>query len=125
MAKIRVEIEVPTGKYCDNEETVCPMCTEALWGGYYCALFGDNLEEEIIENHYYSKRCEKCKAAEIKDTTKNCKECDHRYGNTCNLFDRELTSYGNVIDDNWGYIRCDECKQAEVDNHEDKSKNKD
>lgn len=48
------------------------------------------------------------------EVPKNCRYCVHRYGNTCKLFDRELTSYGNVGDDDWGYIRCDECKQAEV-----------
>ncbi len=46
---------------------------------------------------------------------KNCRDCAHRYGNKCNLFDRELTSYGNIRDDDWGYIRCNECKQAEVE----------
>lgn len=63
MAKIKVEIEVLDSKYCDNEETVCPMCIEALWGGYYCALFGDELETDK-ENHYYCMRCDKCKQAE-------------------------------------------------------------
>ena len=48
------------------------------------------------------------------DAPTNCRFCDHRYGNTCKLFEQELTSYGNVGDDDWGYIRCDECKQAEV-----------
>ena len=49
------------------------------------------------------------------DAPTNCRNCVHRYGNTCKLFDRELTSYGNVGDVDWGYIRCDECKQAEVE----------
>lgn len=44
----------------------------------------------------------------------DCKECDHRYGNKCWLFDRELTMYDNGGDD-WGFIRGDECKQAEVE----------
>lgn len=113
MPKIKAEIEVLDGEYCESADNVCPMCLEGNWERCYCALFGDDLETDA-NNGYYCKRCDKCKAAEIKDMTKNCKECDHRYGNTCNLFDRELTSYGNVIDDNWGYIRCDECKQAEV-----------
>lgn len=53
---------------------------------------------------------------EIKiEVPKNCRDCMYRYGNKCNLFDRELTSYGNVRDDDWGYIRCDKCKQAEVE----------
>lgn len=49
------------------------------------------------------------------EVPKNCRDCVHRYGNKCHLFDRELTSYGNIRDDDWGYIRCDECKQAEVE----------
>lgn len=36
------------------------------------------------------------------EVPKNCRYCVHRYGNTCKLFDRELTSYGNVGDDDWG-----------------------
>ena len=52
---------------------------------------------------------------EVEIEVPSCRYCLHRYGNTCNLFGQELTSYSNVIDDNWGYIRCDECKQAEVD----------
>lgn len=50
---------------------------------------------------------------EIEIEVPSCRYCVHRYGNTCKLFDRELTSYGNVGDD-WGFYRCDECKQAEV-----------
>ena len=52
---------------------------------------------------------------EIKVEVPSCRYCLHRYGNTCNLFGQELTSYGNVGDVDWGYIRCDKCKQAEVD----------
>ena len=51
----------------------------------------------------------------IKVEVPSCRYCLHRYGNTCNLFGQELTSYGNVGDVDWGYIRCDKCKQAEVD----------
>ena len=47
------------------------------------------------------------------EVPRDCRDCEHRYGNKCNLFDRELTSYGNIRDDDWGYIRCDECKQAD------------
>ena len=43
----------------------------------------------------------------------DCKECDNRYNNKCWLFDRELTIYDNDGDE-WGFIRCEECKQAEV-----------
>ena len=52
---------------------------------------------------------------EIEVEVPSCRYCVHRYGNTCNLFGQELTSYGNVGDVDWGYIRCDKCKQAEVD----------
>ena len=51
---------------------------------------------------------------EIEVEVPSCRYCVHRYGNTCKLFDRELTSYDNGGDD-WGYIRCMECKQAEVE----------
>lgn len=44
----------------------------------------------------------------------DCRKCDHRYDNECWLFYRELTMYENGGDD-WGFIRCDECKQAEVE----------
>lgn len=47
------------------------------------------------------------------DAPTDCRFCDHRYGNKCALFDRELTMYDNGGDD-WGFKRCDECKQAEV-----------
>lgn len=33
---------------------------------------------------------------EVEVEVPSCRYCVHRYGNTCNLFDRELTSYGNV-----------------------------
>lgn len=52
---------------------------------------------------------------EVEIEVPSCRYCLHRYGNTCNLFGQELTSYGNVGDDDWGYIRCDKCKQADVD----------
>ena len=47
------------------------------------------------------------------EVPKKCRYCVHRYGNTCNLFDEELTMYDNG-DDDWGFKRCDECKQAEI-----------
>lgn len=53
---------------------------------------------------------------EVEIEVPSCRYCLHRYGNMCNLFGQELTSYGNVGDDDWGYIRCDKCKQAEVKN---------
>lgn len=49
------------------------------------------------------------------EVPKNCRDCVHRYGNKCNLFDRELTSYGYVSEEHWGFIRCKECKDAEVE----------
>lgn len=63
---------------------------------------------------------EECGVAYTEEWIKNdaptdCRNCNHRYGNTCNLFAQELTMYDNGGND-WGYIRCDECKQAEVNN---------
>ena len=68
MAKIKVEIEVPSGDYCENENTTCPMCFERGFVGCYCALFNVELESDN-KNHYYCKRCEQCKQAEVKDET--------------------------------------------------------
>ena len=64
MPKIRVEIKVPDSKYCDNEDTTCPMCLEGNWGKYYCCLFGSDLEIDE-ENQWYCIRCEQCKQAEV------------------------------------------------------------
>ena len=50
----------------------------------------------------------------------SCRYCVHRYGNTCKLFDRELTSHGNVGDVDWGYIRCDAFLIAREQDAEDK-----
>ena len=63
MAKIKVEIEVPSGEYCENENTTCPMCFEQGFIGCCCALFKVELESDN-KNHYYCKRCDKCKQAE-------------------------------------------------------------
>ena len=57
MPKIKVEIEVPSGKYCGNEDTTCPMCLEGNWGMCYCAIFGNDLE--IDYNNYSCIRCDK------------------------------------------------------------------
>lgn len=70
MAKIKVEIEVPDGEYCDNEDTSCPMCLEGNWGKHYCMLFGNDVEIDI-DNDYYYKRCEQCKQAEEAQNAKN------------------------------------------------------
>ena len=66
MRKIRVEIEVPYGKYCDNEDTICPMCLEGNWGKCYCVLFGSDLEIDE-ENQWYCIRCNECKQAEVEE----------------------------------------------------------
>ena len=68
MPKIKVEIEVPSGGYCENEDIVCRMC---LWGNRgicYCCLFNVDLEIDE-ENSNYCIRCDKCKQAELKDET--------------------------------------------------------
>lgn len=65
MAKIRVEIEVPTNKYCDCEDTVCPACLEGNWGKWYCAIFDDDLKIDLDSGN--CKRCDKCKQSEVKD----------------------------------------------------------
>ena len=70
MAKIKVEIKVPSGEYCENEDTTCAMCLEGSWGMCYCAIFGDDLETDA-NNGYYCKRCNKCKQAEVKDGKTN------------------------------------------------------
>ena len=66
MPKIRVEIEVPSGDYCENENITCSMCFERGFVECYCALFNVELESDN-KNHYYCKRCEQCKQAEVKD----------------------------------------------------------
>lgn len=63
MPKIKVEIEVPDDKYCENEDTTCPMCLEGNWGMCYCAIFDDNLE--IDSDSGCCIRCDKCKQAEV------------------------------------------------------------
>ena len=67
MTKIRVEIEVPDGKYCDSIDAVCPMCFDGEWGTFRCALF--NGELEIDDNYPRIIRCDECKQAEVKDET--------------------------------------------------------
>lgn len=66
MPKIRVEIDVPDGKYCDNEDTICPMCLERNLSECYCCLFESDLEIDE-ENQWYCIRCDKCKQAEVKE----------------------------------------------------------
>ena len=69
MPKIKVEIEVPTDKYCDTEDTVCPACCEDNWGRCYCAIFDDDLKVDSDNN--YCIRCDKCKQAEVNDDKKD------------------------------------------------------
>lgn len=55
MPKIRVELEVPNGNYCDDvDDGYCPMCKRNMWGEYHCFLFGNELEtdKENDENAY-------------------------------------------------------------------------
>ena len=65
MTKIKVEIEVPSGKHCDNRlNNICPMCIEGEWGYCYCAVFGNELKIDK-ENNLCCIRCDKCKQAEV------------------------------------------------------------
>lgn len=70
MAKIRAEIEVPTDKYCEREDIVCPMCYERefgyLRGDFRCVLFDEDLELDE-DYHHYCIRCDKCKQAEVEE----------------------------------------------------------
>lgn len=71
MAKIKVELEVPNGNYCDDvDDGYCPMCKRNIWEEYHCLLFGGELETDK-ENDYSCIRCEKCKQAEVKDNGQN------------------------------------------------------
>ena len=69
MAKIRVEVEVPSGEYCDTMDNICPMCIQHGWGGNRCVLFRNELETD--ENNLCSIRCDKCKQAEVNDEDKS------------------------------------------------------
>ena len=65
MAKIRVETEVPSDKYCERVDNVCPMCFEHEWGDYRCVLFDNDLK--IDDNNHCCIRCDECKQAEVND----------------------------------------------------------
>ena len=69
MAKIKVELEVPDGEYCDCDDT-CSLLEQGCYGQYWCSLYGDQLEIDK-DNWYYCKRCDKCKQAEVKDNGQN------------------------------------------------------
>lgn len=64
MPKIKIEIEVPNGEYCDCS-VLCPLLENGHFGQSWCPLYGD-LEVDN-DNGYYLKRCDKCKQAEVKD----------------------------------------------------------
>lgn len=67
MAKIKVEIEVPDGEYCDGDDT-CSLLEKGCFGQYWCSLYGDELDIDRIDTwEYRCKRCSKCKQAEVKD----------------------------------------------------------
>lgn len=65
MPKIRVEIEVPEGEYCDRDDT-CSFLEQSFLGQYWCSLYGDELEIDV-DNWCYCIRCDKCKKAEVDD----------------------------------------------------------
>ena len=65
MPKIKVEIEVPNGEYCETEDNICPMCIECELAVYRCVLFDDELEIDDINDCCI--RCDKCKQAEVKE----------------------------------------------------------
>lgn len=71
MAKIKVEIEVPNGNYCDDvDDGYFPMCERNIWGECFCLLFNRKLELDK-ENDENCKRCAECKQAEVKDNGQN------------------------------------------------------
>lgn len=65
MPKIKIEIEVPNDKYCENRGDICPCCYYNSYGDYRCNLFDAELESDD-KYHYYCIRCDKCKQAEVK-----------------------------------------------------------
>lgn len=70
MPKIKVEIEVPSDKYCERVDNVCPMCYEREWGDFRCVLFDKDLELDE-DYHHYCIRCDKCKQAEVNNDKKD------------------------------------------------------
>lgn len=61
MPKIKVEIEVPTGKYCKN----CEYCRYVSSDLAICDMFGYAVPLHAPDR--YPERCDKCKQAEVKD----------------------------------------------------------
>lgn len=71
MPKIKVEIEVPNGNYCDDvDDGYCHMCEGNIWGDFHCRLFDVELKTDK-ENDYSCIRCDKCKQAEVNDGNQN------------------------------------------------------
>lgn len=65
MAKIKVEIEVPDGKYCKT----CEYCKYVSSDLAICNLFGYTIP--LHAPNRYPERCDKCKQAEVEDGKKN------------------------------------------------------
>lgn len=63
MAKIRVEIEVPNGKYCRT----CEYCKYVSSDYAVCRLFDNAIILRELDK--IPERCKKCKQAEVKDDT--------------------------------------------------------
>lgn len=100
MVKIRAEIEVPNGEYCESADNVCPMCLPGNWGKYYCCLFGADLEA-YSENDYYCKRCEQCKQSEVEEmkaAREERVEFEKRIGLLNNELNRELFEHKAFIE---------------------------
>ena len=65
MAKIKVEIEVPDGKYCKD----CDYCRYASSDLAICNLFGYTMPLHAPDR--YPERCDECKKAEVNDDKKD------------------------------------------------------
>lgn len=63
MTKIRVELEVPDGKYC----TTCEYCKYIASDFAVCTLFDNAII--LSDQDSLPKRCEKCKQSEVEDDT--------------------------------------------------------
>lgn len=61
MPKIKIEIEVPDGKYCKT----CEYCKYVSSDLAICNLFGYTIPLHAPDR--YPERCDKCKQAEVDD----------------------------------------------------------
>ena len=62
MPRIKVEINVPDGDYCDKD-SMCPVCTYNGYGSHCCAVFGfRELDNDPKNNRLI--RLDMCKAIE-------------------------------------------------------------